>query len=159
MTIASPPLYEYLRWWEGKAGRPVLTAYQDDAGVWTIGFGSTGGVSRGMTITEEEAETRLSSAVGLVVDAMNFTLGQYPLSQQQFDSLVSLGYNIGMPRFRTSSPCLLVKMGHLDRVGPAIELWNKVRIPGQGLTVSRGLVRRRAADRAIFENGDYSGRP
>jgi lysozyme len=151
---ASAQLYEYLRWWEGKGGRPVLAAYRDTNGTWTIGYGSTQNVTPDLVIDHQEAERRLSAAVGLVVDGVNFSLGAYPLSQQQFDALVSLAYNIGMSAFRTSSPCLLVKMGKYDRVGPAMELWNKERKNGV-LVVNAGLVNRRAADRGIWERGEY----
>ena len=33
-----------------------LTAYQDTVGVWTIGYGHTGGVKKGDKITQKEAE-------------------------------------------------------------------------------------------------------
>lgn len=33
-----------------------LTAYQCAAGVWTIGYGHTAGVTQGMTITQAQAE-------------------------------------------------------------------------------------------------------
>jgi GH24 family phage-related lysozyme (muramidase) len=52
----------------------------------------------------------------------------------------------------------MVKLGKLDRVGPAMELWNKGTVKGKFVVIN-GLVRRRAADRAIFDQGDYSGRP
>lgn len=155
----SADLYKYLRWWEGQGGKPVLVAYKCPRGRWTIGYGSTHGVTEGMRITYEEAEHRLSAGVGLVADAVEYSLAGL-LNQQQFDSLVSLAYNIGISAFRTSSPCILVKAGKYDRVGPAIELWHKVTNPVTGvLEPNEGLIKRRAADRAIFERGDYSGRP
>lgn len=155
----SGDLYEYLRWWEGRVGKPVLTAYKDSRGRWTIGYGSTRGVVEGMTITLGEAEQRLSAAVGLTADAVEYSLAGL-LNQQQFDSLVSLTYNIGVSAFRTSSPCALVKAKLYHRVGPAMELWCNVTNPVTGvLEPNKGLIRRRAADRAIFDHGDYSGRP
>ena len=40
------------------------------------------------------------------------------------------------------------------------EAWCKVRDPGSGqLVPSAGLLRRRRAERAIFVDADYSGRP
>ena len=45
-----------------------LKAYKCPAGVWTIGYGHTKGVTEGMTITEEEAEDLLKK------DIVNFEI-------------------------------------------------------------------------------------
>lgn len=151
---------DYLRAWEGRDGRPVLQAYQDNAGVWTIGYGSTEGVTQGMRITAAEAETLFRDDVEEHSRPVANLSMKVNLEQHQFDALCSLVFNIGPSRFITSSPYIMTKLGKYDKVGPAIELWNKVRNPTTGvLEVNRGLVRRRAADRAIFDKADYSGRP
>ena len=71
-----------------------LTAYQCSAGVWTIGYGHTKGVEKGMTISKESAEEMLIEELheyeGYITD--NVTS---PLSQNQFDAMVSWVYNLG----------------------------------------------------------------
>ena len=113
-----------------------------------------------MRITEAEAEQRFREDTEAHARPVARILAAIALEQHQFDALCSLAFNIGEGKFLTSSPCILVKMGKYEKVGPAIELWNKVWNPRTGLLeVEEGLVRRRAADRAMFEHGDYSGRP
>lgn len=70
-----------------------LTAYQDSAGYWTIGFGHKAGVKRGMKITQEQALTYLRNDIVIVENAINKK--GYSLNQNQFDSLVSFFYNLG----------------------------------------------------------------
>lgn len=166
---ASPALVEYMKWWEsGYIGtnRPALLAYQCSAGKWTLGWGDTEWngrpVRRGDTCTLEEAEQRFVARLDefFFEVAQRVSTSPVALAQHQLDALTSLAYNIGLPRFKTSSPRILAGQGLFDRVGPAIELWNKKTDPKTGqLVVEKGLVRRRAADRAIWDRGDYSVRP
>jgi len=71
-----------------------------------------------------------------------------PLSQLQFDALVSLAYNIGTQAFREST--LLKRLNTHDYAGAANEFlrWNKA-----GGQVLEGLRRRREAERAMFLSG------
>jgi lysozyme len=75
-----------------------------------------------------------------VNDAVNI-----PLSQNQFDALVSLAYNIGTNAFKTST--LVKYLNALDYKAAADQflVWNKA-----GGSVLKGLVRRREAERALF---------
>ncbi len=68
-----------------------------------------------------------------------------PLSQNQFDALVSLAYNIGTNAFKTST--LVKYLNALDYKAAAYEFpkWNR-----RGGKVLKGLVRRREAERALF---------
>lgn len=68
-----------------------------------------------------------------------------PLSQNQFDALVSLVYNIGETAFSNST--LLKKLNAKDYQGAADQFprWNK-----GGGQVLKGLVRRRADERDLF---------
>ena len=73
-----------------------LAAYQDSGGVWTIGFGDTGpDVVKGLRITLAEAgrrfARRLDRAFGAAVTK---AIGDTPTTQEQFDAMVSLAYNI-----------------------------------------------------------------
>ncbi len=127
----------------------VLEAYQDIAGVWTIGYGHTGpDVRAGMRITEREAEELLRRDLASREDAVA-RLTSISLNRNEFDALVSLVYNIGIDAFRGST--LRRRLNQGDRFGAADALtwWNKATIGGR-LREVIGLTRRRAAERALF---------
>src|SRR5579885_3086886 len=80
-----------------------LTAYQDQRGVWTIGYGHTGSdVCAGLTIDEETAEQLLKEDLHSAESTVSW-LVKVPLNPNQFSALVSLCYNIGSGNFRTST--------------------------------------------------------
>ncbi len=111
---------------------------------WTIGYGSTSGVTRNMVITEAQAEQMLAE------DLMRFEriverLVQVPLPQGQFDALVSFTYNVGEGNFAKST--LLRKLNSGDAAGAAEQFSRWVNAAGKVLP---GLVKRRAAERAMF---------
>lgn len=75
-----------------------LSAYQCAAGVWTIGYGHTAGVKKGMTITQTQAETYLKQDCAKFESYVN-SAAYVPiianLNQNQFDALVSFAFNCG----------------------------------------------------------------
>jgi len=121
-----------------------LGAYKCPAGVWTIGYGSTKGVSKGMRITEAGAEHLLKEDLMWVEDVVNSAV-KVPMSQAQYDALCCFVYNIGGGAFKSST--LLRKLNRGDYEGAANEFrrWNKAK----GIVLP-GLVRRRAAEEALF---------
>ena len=126
-----------------------LQAYDDGAGVWTIGIGTTiypNGVKvkKGDKCTLEQAHEYLAHDMIEFEKTVNDSV-KVPLSQNQFDALVSLAYNIGSTAFKNST--LLKKLNAKDYVGAADQflVWNK-----GGGKVLKGLVRRRDAERALF---------
>ncbi|WP_336143358.1 lysozyme [Acinetobacter sp. 102] len=127
----------------------VLTAYDDGVGVWTIGIGTTvypNGVKvkKGDSCTLDQAKTYFAHDLKRFEASVN-NLVKVPLSQNQFDALVSLTYNIGSTAFKNST--LLKKLNAKDYAGAADQFlrWNK-----GGGKVLKGLVRRREAERALF---------
>lgn len=81
-----------------------LTAYRDVGGRWTIGYGDTSGVYPGLQITRDEAETRLIRRLTYEFEpGVIYALSTTQTTQNQFDALVSLAYNIGVARFQSSS--------------------------------------------------------
>lgn len=130
-----------------------LKAYLCPARVWTIGYGHTGlehkdgTVQRGRVINEEEAEDLLKYDLGKVGQAVK-KLVNVPLRQCQFDALVSFQFNLG----KLGKATLLRKLNAGDDIGAAAEFSRWVYADGQKL---RGLVRRRAAERAHFEGGTW----
>ena len=72
-----------------------LEAYICPAGVLTIGYGSTGPeVYRGLVITEEKAEQMLTQDLQRFEHAVRDMIG-VPLTQHEFDAIVSFTYNTG----------------------------------------------------------------
>lgn len=125
-----------------------LRAYPDPgtgAEPWTIGYGSTEGVTEGMSITVAQALQRLEADLARVEAAVG-RLAQVPLAQGQFDALVCFAYNVGETNFARST--LLRKLNAGDPSGAAEQFGRWVRAGGKVLP---GLVTRRAAERAMFE--------
>lgn len=78
-----------------------LEAYPDpgskDGHPWTVGFGATGpGISKGVKWTQEQCDARFLSDLAKFEDGVTRLIGSAPTTQNNFDSLVSLAYNIGL---------------------------------------------------------------
>lgn len=106
----------------------VLKPYLDSVSVPTIGLGSTyweSGEKVKMTdkpITKERAYKLFNTTVKSYENAVN-ALG-VQLTQNQFDALVSLCYNIGTGAFSKSTVAKRVKANPNDpTIGEAIQLW------------------------------------
>lgn len=126
-----------------------LTAYQDGAGIWTIGWGWTRPVDGvdihcAMTISQEKADALFSEGVVDYEQAVR-RLVTVSLNQNQFDALVSFTYNLGPVALEHST--LLAKLNAGDYAGAAAEFDRWVYI---GKRTSDGLIRRRAAEKALF---------
>ena len=128
-----------------------LSAYQDSAGVWTIGYGHTGGVKPGDRITQGQAEALLRKDTGWAQDAVRQQV-QVPLTQDQFNALTSFTFNLGAGALRDST--LLSKLNAGDYAGAQAEFGRFVHAGGR---VLQGLVRRRAAEAALFGSHAPSG--
>ena len=76
----------------GEGFRP--TAYDDGRGVWTIAWGHTNGVKPGDTCTTDQGDAWLHTDIQSAVHAVNQHV-LVPLTQNQFDALVSLVFNCG----------------------------------------------------------------
>lgn len=125
-------------------------AYLCPAGVWTIGWGHTSGVSSGDTCTEEQAEEWLSQDLKTAEKTVENT-GLH-LSQPEFDALVSLAYNIGAGSFNNST--LLELLRHDTKPRPEVERhWKEWRM-ADGV-VLKGLERRRAAEYTLYSKGFF----
>jgi lysozyme len=131
-----------------------LEAYADPAtggDPWTIGYGDTGpDVVSGLVITKEEADRRLSDRLEREFGAtVNAVIGTVPTTQNQFDAMVSLAYNIGAKGFRGSTVAHEHVLEH--QVAAADAFLNWTRANGQVLD---GLVRRRNEERALYLTPD-----
>lgn len=138
------------------------TPLSEIKGTLTIGIGHTGpDVYPGQVITEYEARRLLQQDVHEAEhDVITALAGAAYLTDNQFAACVSLAFNIGGPRFATSTVAKRVLMEDYAGAAEAFKLWNKVReYPGGPLVVSAGLVRRRSAEAALFLTPDGSDQP
>ncbi len=128
-----------------------LQPYKDVAGLWTIGYGHL--LKPGEwwdSITEEFATRLLADDVGKAEDTVN-SLVKVPLSQPQFDALVSFVYNVGPGAFRRSTLLRLLNAGDYAGAAAQLPLWRKA-----GGKIVQGLVNRRAQEVAMFNGGSYA---
>lgn len=135
--------------WEGFRSKPYLCP----AGVATIGYGSTvypdgRAVSlRDPSITEAQAVEILAATLVKYEDAVRrYTANaKKPISQNQFDALVSFAYNVGIGNLQKSSLLRLVNAGNFAGAGREFGKW--VFAKGKKL---QGLVDRRADESYLF---------
>jgi lysozyme len=124
-----------------------LTAYQDQVGVWTIGYGHTGReVHGGMVITEDQADVLLHSDVAGAVACVNRAVTAN-ISQCRFDALVDFVFNLGCARLLGSTLLRHVNAGEFNLAAPQFLLWDHA-----GGVVVQGLLVRRKAEMGLFQS-------
>jgi lysozyme len=125
-----------------------LEAYLCPAGVRTIGWGHTEGVQPGQRINAGDAEELLAKDIAQVESDLAQVIS-VPLTQGEYDALVSLCFNLrgGARRLPRIAPKLVNKLRAGDRFGASIELLDMNRVNGEPML---GLTRRREAERAVF---------
>lgn len=122
-----------------------LKAYQDCAGIWTIGYGHTGpDVHPGQSITEAQAEALLHADLTTAIQCVRRAV-QVELTQEQFDALVDFCFNAGRGNFESSTLLRFINQNDFTNAAEQFGLW--VHAAGN---VVPGLVRRRAAEVGLF---------
>ncbi len=126
-----------------------LTAYKCPAGVWTIGYGHTKGVSNGMVITQAQADKFLLEDIANAEKNVNSFNSKYFWTQNEYDALVSFAFNVGSINQLTAN-------GTRDKktIGDKILLYNKA-----GGNVLKGLARRREEEHALYFDGSKTSLP
>lgn len=119
-------------------------AYRCPAGVWTIYAGCTEGVSDGMVVTEEQGKAMLALEMAKHEAAVE-RLVKAPLTQGQFDALVSFSYNVGAGALEGSTLLKLLNAGDYAGARGQFSRWTKAA----GVELA-GLVRRRAREAEVF---------
>ncbi len=133
-----------------KSSEKLMTrAYRDVVGVWTIGYGHTAAAGApaphdGMYLTPAQCEALLKSDLKQYEDAVWAVLKRTP-TQNQFDAMVSLCYNIGAGNFATSGVVRKFNTGDVLGAANAFRGWRKAK--GR---VWPGLVTRRERERSLF---------
>lgn len=122
-----------------------LTAYWDDlGGVWTIGYGHTGDVYEGETITQDQALELLRQDCQGAANAVNSYV-TVPLTQNQFDALVSFTYNLGSGALASSTLLKLLNQGDYQGAADEFPKWCHA-----GGSFVQGLYNRRCDERDLF---------
>lgn len=133
-----------------------LRAYQDKAGVWTIGYGSTRyndgrKVQPGDYLLNEAcANDLLLLTLKEYENAVN-SLVKVPINQNQYNALLSFTYNEGTGALEHSH--LLVKLNAKDYSGAATEFlkWDLITNPTtHAKEVLDDLLKRRTLERNLF---------
>lgn len=119
---------------------------------YTIGYGHYGAdVKANQTITEAEALALLKKDCTTFVSAVNeaVTVG---VTQNQFDAMVSLAYNIGVSAFKNSDLVKFLNAGKPWAATAEFPLWRK-----SGGAILAGLQNRRQKEMSLFGVGcDYT---
>lgn len=125
-----------------------VRAYRCPAGKWTVGYGHTRGVKSGMRATVAQCNEMLIADLHEAGNAVRRYVN-VPLSQNQYDALVSFVFNLGEGNFKSSTLLKRLNQGRYEEVPAQIMRWNKARVDG-AVTELRGLTRRRTAEAALF---------
>lgn len=140
-----------------KAGLELIKSYEGfraratrlPSGVWSIGYAHTKAAREGGRTTREDAEEILREYDLPRFEKAIDELVQAPLNQNEFDALASFVFNIGCKAFESSTVLTLLNAGERLAAAEAMSQWRKANLNGQ-LTVVDALVRRRAAEIALF---------
>lgn len=128
-----------------------LHAYLDQRNIPTIGYGHTGNVIMGDVCNEEQAQAWLSEDLEVADGAVNRAV-KVPLTQNQFDALVSLCFNIGSGNFATSTLVRDLNASNIQAAADQFLVWDHTN-----KQVNPGLTRRRIAERTLFlQQGPWS---
>jgi lysozyme len=130
------------------------TAYQDVAGIWTIGYGHTLGAHPGQTCTQDQATQWLLGDIAEAENAVNLMV-KIGLTQEEFDALVDFTFNVGIGAFQHSTMLRMLNSNDIEGAIGEFDKWDEA-----GGKVVAGLLRRRDAERALFTLGaDFSKEP
>lgn len=132
-----------------------LRAYQCPAGKWTIGYGHTKTAKPGMTISLAQAYELLRQDLRYFEKGVHEAVKNVHTTMGQFGAMVSLAFNIGLAGFKKTS----VYRNHIQEnyIAAADSFLRLVKYRDRqtgNLQNSRGLIRRRRAERALYL-GDF----
>jgi lysozyme len=138
---------EFIKKQEGFVSCPYL----DQVKKWTIGIGSTF-YENGMPVQEHDPCITPERAMELVHNYLKPVIQEIPklvnkpLTQNQFDSLCSFIYNVGMGAFKSSTLLKKIQVNPKDSmIANEFEKW----VRGNGRVIG-ALVSRRKAEAALY---------
>jgi len=130
--------------------------YQDEGGKWTVGYGHLVPANllpnyMRRALTKDEGRQLLASDVDIAETLVAKLLPEHTLDQAQYDAVVSFVFNVGGYAFSQSAMRRLLQSGHLSDAAKQFDRWVFVK-----KVKSTGLVKRRRAERLLFETGQYT---
>ena len=120
-----------------------------------VGYGHRLSNEDAVILSKPEAEELLKDDLAPFIDMINENV-HAPLSQSQFDALVSFAYNIGPKAFLQSDTLRALNNGRPLDAANGFDIWRKSEIDGKTYVVD-ALMRRRTAEKALFLRPE--GRP
>lgn len=118
-------------------------------GRWIIGYGHVRQAKEGVRVSESEAEAILREYDLPPVERFVMRCILAPTTQNEFDALVSLAFNIGPKAFSSSDVVASFNGGNRLEAAQAFDGWRRAKIGGR-IQIVDALVRRRAAEKALF---------
>ncbi len=118
---------------------------------WVVGYGHTAAARQGQTVSREDGELLLLYDVLQAEAAIETAVGE-DLPGAMRDALVSFACSIGTGAFKVSDVARLSRDGRHLEAAAALETWVRAEEEGR-LVVSERLVRRRAAEKALYLKG------
>lgn len=121
-----------------------LTAYQDLAGIWTIGWGHVGkDVSPGLTWTQSQADDALAHDI----TAAQALIAIYSpgLTGDALTAITDFVFNLGIGNYRSSTLCKCINAQDWEGAKAQIITWDH----SNGKVIP-GLLRRRQAEAALL---------
>lgn len=119
-------------------------AYKCSANTWTVGFGTTRGVRPNTVITFKKALEEMEEDIQRIEGELKHSL-LIPISQNQYDALVSFIYNIGIGAWRKSTLLKLINEAKLKEAANEFDRWSFVR-----KIMNKGLLERRRIEKEVF---------
>ena len=116
---------------------------------WTVGYGQTKGITIDSYISHQDADAKFAEEVAPYENAISKAL-KVPTSQNQFDAMVALAWNIGIAGFLGSTVLKAHNAGNFLAASRAFGLWNKVRDENDKLVESAGLTSRRQREANLY---------
>jgi lysozyme len=142
-----------------------LDPYLCPANYWTIAWGhlvldASGNKLKGLDSKKEayaiypNGVTLQEAEILLQDDVRKFSAGvlklvKHPINNNQFSSLVSFVFNLGINSLKISTLLKKLNKGDIEGAADQFIVWNKIRVDGV-LVISNGLVRRRKMERDLF---------
>ena len=115
-------------------------AYKDTKGIWTIGVGHTGPeVHEGLVWTTTQVQDALIKDVQTAEKAINDGV-VVPLTQNQFDALVSFVFNVGVGAFARSTLLKVLNQKNYTEAAKQFDRW----------VIPREITKRRMSEKAQF---------
>ena len=125
-----------------------LTAYKCPAGIWTIGYGHTRNVHKGEVIIQQQADELLKQDLLVYEEGINVM--KLNINQNQYDSLVSFAFNLGLGALQKSTLLKRIKVNPNDtKIKDEFLRWSYA-----GGKQLKGLLLRRQAECDLYFNNN-----